>query len=202
MTPQFYNSRNSDDGGEAVAGAEETLRLMTQVEPPAGLEDRVHRRLGEARLESAQAEDARWSGQWGSFWRLWMPSRRLQYAGVAVLMAAVAASTWTVRHTAGAREGELLPPGSAEGNAGAKAGSRGFGSAGAERRPSSLAPIRVPATGLGKPVAKTSGASAAPTPAVSTGLKKKPSASRLAAKGTGHGTTAGSTVRAATPVTE
>jgi hypothetical protein len=130
MTQDFYSDH------APVQEPEETLRLVARLPPPTGLADRVH-----SRLERIPAAPHR------SFWTLWMPVQRLQLAGAALLVLAIAGSTWTVRH---ARSGhaQVVQP-AAQGPA--------FGSAGAERHPSSLTPIKAPP----------------PAP------RKKPSASRM-----------------------
>jgi len=123
--------------------AEETLRLVAQTPPPDGLESRVHFRLNKEMRSLPQR------GIWG----LWLPAHKLQFAGAAVLVLAMAASLWTVRHpkTAGPQAGSgsttvaqpvPVPPGA------------GFGTAGAERHPASLTPIQVPPVPKKKPSAK------------------------------------------------
>jgi len=133
---------------------EDTLRLLATVEPPIGLADRVHRRLANARKKPAPR----------GIWQSLMPIRRLQYAGAAVLVLAIAGSMWEAYrpHNVPAR---TILQGTSTGIQGASSvgpqNSGGFKSAGTERRPATLTPIHVPAS-------KT-------TPV----QKKKPSASRL-----------------------
>jgi hypothetical protein len=141
-------TQNLNPDYEISRQAEETLRLVSQLTPPAELKDRVHRRLANER----EAPPRR------SFWSLWMPAQRLQFAAAALLVIAVAGSTWSVYHahlqTGGkAPVAPLAPLGASPANAGS------FGSAGAERVPPTLNPIKVP-----------------PVP------KKKPSASRVLAR--------------------
>jgi hypothetical protein len=150
MSSTFGNQEDRDlrrDGNESNESLEsiDTLRLLAELPPPDGLNDRVHRRL-DARMDEELAPRR-------GFWSLWMPVRRLQYAGVAVLVVALAGATWSVRHSRdGAPGAQPLAPSAAQpGHA--------FGSAGAEAHPASLKPILVP-------------------PAQ--GPKKKPSASRAA----------------------
>jgi hypothetical protein len=134
--------------------AEETLRLVAQLSPPPDLTERVHARVQHRLAELPER---------GSLWSLWMPARRLQFAGVAVLAAAVGVSAWTVSHAH--RGNQSAAP--AMNGAGNGTGSGTFGNADAKRVPPSLKPILVPDR-----------ASAAP--------KKKPTPSRLkpAPKGT------------------
>jgi len=140
MTQNFRNSEY-----ENTSQAEETLRLLAELPPPADLKDRVHYRLAAERTKPMHR----------SVWSLWMPAQRLQYAAAAVLVVAVAGSTWGVYHTrpqAGQKAGpstQIAP--AVPHDAG------GFGTAGAERVPPTLSPIKVP-----------------PAP------KKKPSASKMA----------------------
>jgi hypothetical protein len=83
------------------------------------------------------------------FWSLWMPAQRIQFAAAAVLVVAVAGSTWSVYHShphAGMQTGNgarTLSP--------AVQGSGGFGTAGAERVPPTLNPIKVPTVPKKKP---------------------------------------------------
>jgi len=129
--------------------AEETLRLVAQLPPPADLTERVHRRLDHARLISPRR----------GFWSLWMPAQRLQYAGAALLVLAVAGSAWTVRHagSGGASNGHppiqpnvqpMVQPVVPSVGQGA-----GFGPASSEARPSNLNPIKVPPAPKKKPSA-------------------------------------------------
>jgi hypothetical protein len=132
MSSTFGNRDERDlrpDGNQSF----ETLRLLAELPPPDGLKDRVHRRL-DARMDEELAPRR-------GFWSLWMPVRRLQYAGVAVLVVALAGATWSVRHSRdGAPGAQPLAPAAAQpGHA--------FGSAGAEARPATLKPIVVPPAG-------------------------------------------------------
>jgi hypothetical protein len=157
MTQDAYNSEY-----ENKSQAEETLRLLAELPPPANLTDRVHRRLA---MEKARPERR-------SFWSLWMPAQRLQYAAAALLVVAVAGSTWSLYH--GHPQAEMKP-GSHMQTApvlpsAASAGS--FGSAGAERVPPTLNPIKVPPAPKKKPsaskVAKPSPKKLATQPAAQT----------------------------------
>ena len=120
MMPEFKSD------AEQLQAAEETLRLVAQLPPPEGVADRVHRRL---RVEGEAPR---------GFWRLWLPAHRVQFAGAALLVAAIAASTMMVRHpksnAANVPAVQSVP----------EQGS-GLGTAGAERHPASLTPIPVPA---------------------------------------------------------
>ena len=123
--------------------AEETLRLVAQLPPPDELTDRVHGRLAAVGRERAARRPV---------WSLWMPARRLQFVGAALLAAAVAGSTWGVYHrhpqsgvqTGTQGSGERVVPHLPQGS---------FGSAGAERVPPTLAPIKVPPSPKKKPKA-------------------------------------------------
>jgi len=133
--------------------AEGTLRLVAQLPPPEELADRVHSRLA-AEIAAERANPVR-----RSFWSLWMPAQRIQFAAAAALALAVAGSTWSVYHS---KSGQIVVP------VPQAAPNSGFGTAGAVRVPPSLAPIKVPAKN-----------SSIPNPAIA---KKKPSASRVAVK--------------------
>ena len=120
--------------------AEETLRLVAQLPPPANLTERLHRRIEDARAVSPRR----------GFWSLWMPAQRLQYAGAALLVLAIAGSAWTMRHTGPAKGPISSPPAvqplvQPEG--------AGFGPASSEARPSNLKPIKVPPAPKKKPSA-------------------------------------------------
>ena len=164
MTPRSESFENT--GREA----EETLRLVAQLPPPEDLSDRVHRRLDAERM--VQAEERR------TVWSLWMPSRKLQFAGAALLAAAVAASTWSVHHgrmpngdasqghsrdgqpQAGAQSVPVVPRAPQTG---------GFTPAGAVAAPRTLAPIKVapaPKKKPGKAAAKPAPGKLAPSAAV------------------------------------
>jgi hypothetical protein len=125
--------------------AEETLRLLAELPPPAELTDRVHQRLAMERNAQGMPERR-------GFWSLWMPARRLQFAGAAVLMMAVAGSTWSVYHQhSQASAGAPVTPVAAHGSSPDGAG--GFGSAKVERKPPTLNPIKVPSVPRKKPSA-------------------------------------------------
>jgi hypothetical protein len=138
MTQDAYNSDYKNR-----SQAEETLRLLAELPPPAHLTDRVHRRLALEKAKPARR----------SFWSLWLPARRLQYAAAAILVVAVAGSTWSVyrghpqtgmKPGAHTQAAPVLPPAASAG---------GFGSAGAERVPPTLNPIKVPPAPKKKPSA-------------------------------------------------
>lgn len=141
--------------------AEETLRLLATLPPPAELTDRVHHRLGLGLGLGLAAEKAAASRR--GFWSLWLPAQRFQFAGAAVLVIAVAGSMWGVYRAhprAGMQTGtqtgtQVAPPVPQSPAQSLTQGS--FGAAKAERVPPTLHPIKVP-----------------PAP------KKKPSASRVA----------------------
>jgi hypothetical protein len=160
MTRDFEKLNAND---ESAIEAEQTLRLLAQLPPPAELTDRVHRRLDLALREEAKGTGAR-------FWTLWMPegwmpARRFQFAAAAVLAVAVAGSTWSVYHLH-PRGGTSTTPAvlpAAQGG--------GFGSDNAERHPTTLTPIKVPPApkkkagpshASSKKVAKPAAAQAAP----------------------------------------
>lgn len=152
MSQEFYPENNVSYAGE------ETLRQLAKAAPPAGLEDRVHARLRHA-LDEPEPR---------GFWSLWGPGRRLQFAGAAALVLAVAGSILMTRHvpavqpqaaTAAPVVQSPLP-----------APRPAFGTAGAEAHPSSLKPIKVLPS-------QTS------TRKSSAGAHKKPSASRVARPG-------------------
>lgn len=108
---------------------EATLRLLAQLPPPNGLADRVHRSLANAPGPSAAS----------GFWSLWRPVHRLQFAAAAVLVTAMAASSWTIlasRHPATPATKAVAPAPAPQPSA--------FSTAGAEHRPSTLKPIKVP----------------------------------------------------------
>ena len=164
MTENLYNPNRSNESGHE---ADETLRLLAELPPPAELNGRVHRRLAIER--DVQGISAR-----RGFWSLWMPAQRLQFAGAAVLVLAVAGSSWSVYHSrpqtgTGASSVPPVSRGSAVDSVG------GFGSAKAERVPPTLHPIKVP-TAKKKPGA---GHAAKPSPKV---LAAQPSGAEDAAK--------------------
>ena len=127
---------------------EETLRLVAQLPPPADLTERVHHRLDHARLTSPRR----------GFWSLWMPAQRLQYAGAALLVLAIAGSAWTVRHAgsggaSGSSNGQPAVQPIARPLAPSASQGAGFGTASSEARPSNLNPIKVPPAPKKKPSA-------------------------------------------------
>jgi hypothetical protein len=126
MTQDFYQS---DTHHESGSEAEETLRLLARLPAPEGLNDRIHSRLEMTTRPARRSFLA-------SIWSLWMPAQRLQFAGAALLVLAVAGSTWSVYHTSN-RAGNVTPVPPA-------GPSTSFGSAGAERVPQTLKPIKVP----------------------------------------------------------
>ena len=129
MMPEFKSD------AEQLLPAEETLRLVAQLPPPEGVADRVHRRLRD------EVELPR------GFWRLWLPAHRVQFAGAALLVAAIAASTVMVRHPkSNASNAPVLAPVTQQGT--------GMRTAGAERHPASLTPIPVPAPQSNSPKKK------------------------------------------------
>jgi hypothetical protein len=139
MTESLYNSNRTHEPGNE---ADETLRLLAKLPPPAELSDRVHQRLAEARV----MPDSR------GFWSLWMPAQRVQFAAAAVLVVAVAVSMLSLHRShppaAGAHNAPTATP-AAQGGSPADAGS--FHSAGAERVPPTLHPIKVPPSPKKKP---------------------------------------------------
>ena len=147
LNPEFESSRR----------AEETLRMVAQLRPPAELTDRVHQRLESERLQMERETPVR-----RGIWSLWMPARRLQFASAAALAVAVAASTWTVYHLHPQAGGAQVAPSATHAVTPHETSPResgSFGIAGTEHLPPTLKPIKVP-----------------PAP------KKKPSASRIVAK--------------------
>lgn len=148
----MINSSPSSNYPQASGDPEATLRLLAQLPPPEGLADRVHRNLAAA-PDPAPAP---------RFWSLWLPAHRLQFAGAAVLVTAMAASSWTIlesrRPTSPAAKTAV--PGTA-----ADSGRSAFSSADAERHPATLKPIKVPSA-------------VPPAPKTSSAPKKKPSAAK------------------------
>ncbi len=140
---------------------EETLRLVAQLPPPADLTERVHRRLDNARLTSPRR----------GFWSLWMPAQRLQYAGAALLVLAIAGSAWTVRHAgsggaAGSTNGQSPVQPIAQPIVPSASQGAGFGPASSEARPSNLNPIKVPPAPKKKPSASRPMTKRVPKPSV------------------------------------
>ena len=149
MTQNLYDP---DPRNESSHDAEKTLRLVAELPPPAELIDHVHHRLA---IEKASAPRR-------SFWSLWMPAQRLQFAGAAVLVVAVAGSTWGIYHRH-PQAGASVP----SAPRGVDAGSGGsFGTAGAERVPPTLNPIKVPPAPKKKPSASRAAKPSAKTLAV------------------------------------
>jgi hypothetical protein len=137
---------------DAANDPEATLRLLASLAPPDGLSDRVHRRLAKAQAAPGHS----------SIWGLWMPVRRLQFAGAALLIGAIAVSSWTVldnRHHKGPVIQTLTPA----------PGPSGFTPSTAERHPSSLTPIKVPPAPKKKPSASKTATPHVAKPAGSTG---------------------------------
>jgi hypothetical protein len=137
-------SQNRNAEYETNHPAEETLRLVAELRPPEELAERVHRRLADERNARAQR----------GFWSLWMPAQRLQFAAAAALVIAVAGSTWSVYHahpqTGGGSQAAPTPAPTQPARA-LPGVSGGFGSAGAERVPLTLHPIKVPPAPKKKP---------------------------------------------------
>lgn len=136
MSEELHNPEMGKGSGSE---AEETLRLLAEMPPPEDLTERVHRRLAQAMPEPR------------SFWSLWMPAQRVQFAAAAALMVAVAGSTWSVYHrhpqTGTAHVNTPVAP-AAQGSA---PGAGAFGSAKVERVPPTLTPIHVPPAPKKKP---------------------------------------------------
>lgn len=146
---------------------EETLRLVAQLPPPADLTERVHHRLeAQRRLENGLSATTR------GFWSLWMPVQRLQYAGAALLVLAIAGSAWTVRHAgngvaSGSSNGQpAVQPAQPMAQPLVPSASQGFGTASSEARPSNLNPIKVPPAPKKKPSASKPLTKHAPKPVV------------------------------------
>jgi hypothetical protein len=139
MTQDIFNSK-VENGVPQLAEEEaiQTLRLVATLPPPEGLADRVHQRLTDAQTVDRRKPSR--SNALLSIWRLWMPMQRLQFAGAALLVVAIGASSWTVY------QGKVQPrQGSQSGAQPAAAPSpAGFGTAKTERRPATLTPIKVP----------------------------------------------------------
>ena len=152
MNQNLYPENQSGHEGE------ETLRLVAQLPPPADLTERVHHRLENARLTSPRR----------GFWSLWMPAQRLQYAGAALLVLAIAGSAWTVRHagSGGVSNGQSPVQPIAQPMAPSVSQGSGFGPASSEARPSNLNPIKVPPASKKKPSASRPLTKRAPKPAV------------------------------------
>lgn len=132
MNPNISpDPRNSS--GERTE-AEETLRLLATLPPPEGMTDRVHRRLAEEKSTPRRR------------WVLWMASPRLQFAGAAVAVAALATGGWTLYQSN--RSQPLVP--------GVHAPAQGsFSTGGAVRQPPTLTPMHVPPAPKKKPAAQS-----------------------------------------------
>jgi hypothetical protein len=116
---------------KSVAEAEETLRMVARQPAPERLTARVHERLAQERVMLASAPERR------SFWRLWLPAHRVQFAGAAAVAAIIAISTLSVRHPDGKAPVAHTPvPVPAQSGA--------FGTGAAQGHPASLTPIPVP----------------------------------------------------------
>jgi len=140
MTENARDFGTQDVGGEA----ERTLRLLAQLPAPEGLTERVHGRLGRERA----------SGTRRGFWRLWLPAHRLQFAGAAALVLAVAGSTLSLRYKQTPAAHGTTPGASAPAPALSRpeaAADGAFGTASASRRPATLTPIPAPAPPRKKP---------------------------------------------------
>jgi hypothetical protein len=145
MTKNFQNPNSSNQvnqfSGESSPEPEHTLRLVAELPPPSELTDRVHQRLSDARTLHPHRR----------FWSFWMPAQRLQFVGAALLVVAFAGSTWSVYHAKGGAPTRIPAPQNPPSPASPMTG--GFGSAGAERHPSTLTPIKVPPAAKKKPSA-------------------------------------------------
>jgi hypothetical protein len=144
-----HNFENPDlampESAGAAQAAEQTLRLVAALPPPNGLKDRVHRRLHDAMDELKTGHARR------GFWSLWRPMQRLQFAGAAVLCIALAGSAWSVYHNRSAASNAVPVSTKTSAPTAQPAPASTFHSAGAERVPPSLAPIKVPPASRKKP---------------------------------------------------
>ncbi len=147
---------------------EETLRRLAGMPAPEGLEDRVHRRLRS--VGPGQETGGRLAG----LWSLWMPVRRMQFAGAAMLAIAVAGSAWTVYRDGGTRSAWTGPAGTPA-TVPVEVPAKGFGAAAGRTVPETLTPIPVPDTG-----SRTISSSATGIEKPVGAKKKKPSAKRMA----------------------
>jgi len=156
--PHFPVSQSATEFVPAeILQAEETLRQLARLEPPIGVADRVHYRL--QRAQNAPPSKG--------FWASWMPLRRMQYAGAAILTIAVGVSSWGVYHAHRAVGPHSVNP-QLQGTPPSS-----FGTAGAERHPGTLAPIKVPPVHKKKP-----SASRVKPAATATQLSNEPGTSR------------------------
>jgi len=153
MTQNTQNDLNNPNPlPQTVHEAEETLRLLATLPPPTGLEDRVHYRI------DAQIRTAEFAPSPRSIWSLWMPARRLQFAAAAVLVLALAGSTWRAYHTTSGAV--AIQPAPQTGSP--TTPTSNFGTAGAEGHPSTLTPIKVPPAPKKKPGATHAGSKPSP----------------------------------------
>ena len=160
MSQNFPNSELNplDRADTTGSDAEETLRLLAKLPPPAELTERVHRRIAEAQAMSESQMYKR-----GGFWSLWLPAQRFQFAAAAVLAIAVAGSMWSVYHRhPGAGAAKQNPSPAPQQSAPASASH--FDNAGAVRVPPTLKPIPAPQISRKKPAA--SHAKSKPSPKV------------------------------------
>jgi hypothetical protein len=151
--------------------AEHTLRLVAALPPPVELTDRVHRRLSHGRASLPRR----------GFWALWMPAQRLQFAGAALLALVFAGSAWSVFHAKSGAPGRVPaaqktagPVGPASPVSPATPAAGGFSTAGTERRPSTLTPIKAPPAPKKKPSASHAAAKRAPKPDAAQSALKSP----------------------------
>ena len=160
MSRNFHNPTYETD--EPGHEADETLRLLAELPEPDGLTDRVHQRLTHAQVTPERR----------GFWSLWMPAQRFQFAAAGVLVVAVAGSMWSLHRShppaTGAQSAPAAVPAAVPAAASARQGGSpadagGFHSAGAERVPPTLHPIKVPPAPKKKPGA---GHAAKPSPKV------------------------------------
>jgi hypothetical protein len=172
MNQNIQNPNSANPLNEAAertsSEADHTLRLVAALPPPIELTDRVHRRLSDARASLPRR----------GFWALWMPAQRLQFAGAAVLAVVFAGSAWSVFHAKGDAPGQVpaaqntASPVSPASPISPTAG--GFGTAGTERRPSTLTPIKAPPAPKKKPSASHTAAKRTPKPDATQSALKSP----------------------------
>jgi len=151
-----------ENDARSIVEAEETLRQMARLPAPDRLTERVHGRLNQEldRERMTQAVEPERRG----FWHLWLPARRIQFAGAALLAAVVVVSTLSVRHKDGKMPQAVVP---------VPAQSGAFGTGAAQGHPATLKPIPVP------PETKASTRTTVQAQNMQ-GKKKKPSASHPA----------------------
>ncbi|HTJ31227.1 MAG TPA: hypothetical protein VL346_12040 [Acidobacteriaceae bacterium] len=128
---------HAESTARALGEAESTLRLVAQQPAPADLAERVHQRLGRERLMFAEEPEDR------GFWRLWLPIRRIQFAGAAAVAGVLAVSMLIVRHPQG-KAPATQTPGVAQTPIPVPAQSGAFGTGAAQGHPRTLTPIPVP----------------------------------------------------------